>query len=167
MTRRPMRSTGSRRRSVSGSCAATRLRCTACRLPSRPCQASGPRRLRRQPLKDEGMTTELDRAEAKRPRGISRIDPALRAAAAGLELTEFRTESLPGERERANRLAADRAAAVDATDVHIEDRAVAGPDGEQLVLRLYRGVGHLGGPAGGVRPRRWLRHRQPRYRPRA
>jgi acetyl esterase len=87
------------------------------------------------------MTTEVDRAEAKRPRGISRIDPALRAAAAGLELAEFRTESLPGERERANRLAAERAAAVDATDVHIEDRAVAGPDGEQLVLRLYRGPG--------------------------
>jgi acetyl esterase len=85
------------------------------------------------------MTTEIDRAEVKRPRGIGRIDPALRDAAAGLEIAEFRTESLPAERARADALAADRAAAADSTDVQIEDRAIAGPDGEQLGLRLYRG----------------------------
>jgi acetyl esterase len=85
------------------------------------------------------MTTETDRAETKRPRGISRIDPALRDAAAGLEIAEFQIESLPAERARADQLAADRAAAADPTDVQIEDHAVAGPDGEQLGLRLYRG----------------------------
>lgn len=84
------------------------------------------------------MTTETDRAETKRPRGISRIDPALRDAAAGLEIAEFRTESLPAERERADRAAADRAGAVDTTDVHVEDRAIAGRGG-QLAVRLYRG----------------------------
>jgi acetyl esterase len=85
------------------------------------------------------MAIEIGRAGTARPRGIGRIDPALRDTAAGLEIAEFRTESLPAERERANRLAADRAAAVDTAGVHIENRAVAGPDGEQLGLRLYRG----------------------------
>jgi acetyl esterase len=85
------------------------------------------------------MTTEIDRAEVKRPRGIGRIDPALRDAAAALEIAEFRTESLPAERARADVLAADRAAAADTADVQIEDRNIAGPDGEQLGLRLYRG----------------------------
>jgi acetyl esterase len=85
------------------------------------------------------MTTETDRAGATRPRGISRIDPALRDAAAGLEIDEFRAESLPAERERADRIAADRAAAVDTRNVEIEDRAIPGPAGQQLGLRLYRG----------------------------
>jgi acetyl esterase len=80
------------------------------------------------------MTTE-----ATRPRGISRIDPALRDTAAGLDIVEFRTESLPAERQRADQVAAERAAAVDAGDVQIEERTLAGPDGEQLRLRLYRG----------------------------
>ena len=56
-----------------------------------------------------------------------------------MEIVEFRTESLPAERARADLLAADRAAAADTTDVQIEDRAIAGPDGGQLGLRLYRG----------------------------
>jgi len=47
------------------------------------------------------MTTEADRA---RPRGISRIDPALRDAAASLDIVEFHADSLPAERERADRL---------------------------------------------------------------
>src|ERR1700691_3372605 len=81
------------------------------------------------------MTTETDRA---RPRGLGRIDPVLREAAAGMDLVEFRTESLPAERDRADRLAAERAAAVDTGDVKIEDRAIAGPGGQQLGLRLYR-----------------------------
>src|SRR5271170_4771803 len=86
------------------------------------------------------MTTETDRVRAGRPRGISRVDPALRDAAAGLDVHEFRTESLPAERERADRIAADRAAAVDAGNVEIEDRAIRGPAGQQLGLRLYRGT---------------------------
>ncbi len=63
------------------------------------------------------MTTETDRAGAARPRGIGRIDPALRDAAAGLDVNEFQAESLPAERERADRIAADRAAAVDTGNV--------------------------------------------------
>jgi acetyl esterase len=85
------------------------------------------------------MTTEIDRAEARRPRGIGRIDPALRDAAAGLDIDDFRAESLPAERERADRTAADRAAAVDTGNVEVEDRAIAGPGGHRLGLRLYRG----------------------------
>ncbi|UMB71158.1 alpha/beta hydrolase [Mycobacterium paraterrae] len=81
------------------------------------------------------MTTETDRA---RPRGLGRIDPALRDVAAGLDIVEFQTESLPVEREKSNALAAERAAAVDTTDVRVEDRAIDGPGG-RLGLRLYRG----------------------------
>jgi acetyl esterase/lipase len=85
------------------------------------------------------MTTEIDRAEARRPRGIGRIDPALRDAAAGLDIDDFRAESLPAERERADRTAADRAAAVDTGNVEVKGYAIAGPGGHQLGLRLYRG----------------------------
>jgi acetyl esterase/lipase len=74
-----------------------------------------------------------------RPQGLSRIDPALRDAAAGLGIVEFLVESLPAERENANRAAAERAAAVDTTGVVIESRTIAGPDGQQLQLRLYQG----------------------------
>lgn len=81
------------------------------------------------------MTTDTDRA---RPRGLGRIDPALRDVAAGLDLVEFRTESLPVERQKADELAAERAATVDTTDVRIEDLAIDGPGG-RLGLRLYRG----------------------------
>jgi acetyl esterase len=82
------------------------------------------------------MTTETDRA---RPRNLGRIDPALRDAAAGFDIVEFRSESLPTERERAGRLAADRAAATDVSEVEIDDIAIAGPGAQQLRLRLYRG----------------------------
>jgi acetyl esterase len=84
------------------------------------------------------MTTETDRVEAKKPKGIGRIDPALRDAAAGLDIVEFHAESLADERARADRLAADRAAAVDSAGVQVEDRSFAGPGG-QLRLRMYRG----------------------------
>ena len=83
------------------------------------------------------MTTETNRA---RPRGMSRIDPALREAAARLDIFEFRAESLPAERERADRLAAERAAAVDTGSVAVEDRAITGPGDRRLGLRLYRGL---------------------------
>jgi acetyl esterase len=82
------------------------------------------------------MTTETDRA---RPRGLGRIDPALRDAAAGLDVDEFRAESLPAERARADRIAAERAAAVDTGTVEIQHLAIPGPAGQQLGLRLYRG----------------------------
>ena len=82
------------------------------------------------------MTTETDRA---RPRSLGRIDPALRDAAASLDIVEFRAESLPAERARADRIAAGRAAAVDTGSVEIEDLAIPGPAGQQLGLRLYRG----------------------------
>jgi acetyl esterase len=75
-----------------------------------------------------------------RPQGLSRIDPALRDAAAELGIVEFLAESLPAEREYANRAAAKRAAAVDTTGVVVESRTIAGPDAGQLDLRLYRGT---------------------------
>jgi acetyl esterase len=81
-----------------------------------------------------------------RPQGLSRIDPALRDAAAGLRIVEFRAESLPAEREHANRVAAERAAAVDTGSVTIESRSIAGPDGGQLGLRLYRGLTNSSAP---------------------
>src|ERR1700739_4942467 len=89
------------------------------------------------------MTTETDRAQPKGPRGprgISRIDPALRDAAASLDIVEFHADALPAERERADRLAAERAAAVDTGSVEIEDRAITGPGERRLGLRLYRGL---------------------------
>ncbi len=85
------------------------------------------------------MTIETDRAEVTRPKGIGRIDPALREAAAALDIAEFRAESLSAERERADRLAADRAAAIDAAGVQVENRTISGPGDGQLGLRLYRG----------------------------
>jgi acetyl esterase len=88
-------------------------------------------------LKDKSMTTETNRA---RPRGLSRIDPALREAAAGLDIVEFRAESLPAERERADRLAAERAAAADTGGVAIEALAITGPGDQRLGLRFYRGL---------------------------
>jgi acetyl esterase/lipase len=75
-----------------------------------------------------------------RPQGLSRIDPALRDAAAELDIVEFLTETLPAEREHANRVAAERAAAVDPGGVVVESRTIPGPDGGQLGLRLYRGT---------------------------
>lgn len=83
------------------------------------------------------MTTEANRT---RPQGLSRIDPALRDVAAMLDIVEYRTETLPTERDHANRLAAERAAAVDAGSVTIETCSIAGPGGQRLDLRLYRGV---------------------------
>jgi acetyl esterase len=74
-----------------------------------------------------------------RPQGLSRIDPALRDTAAGLRIVEFLVESLPAEREHANRTAAERAAAVNTSGVTVESRSIAGPDGRRLDLRLYRG----------------------------
>jgi len=75
-----------------------------------------------------------------RPQGLSRIDPALRDAAAELNVVEFLTETLPAERENANRVAAERAAAVDTSGVVVESLAITGPDAGQLNLRLYRGT---------------------------
>lgn len=56
----------------------------------------------------------MTQANLTRPQGLTRIDPVLREAATALGVAEFRTETLPAEREHANRLAAERAAAVDA-----------------------------------------------------
>lgn len=74
-----------------------------------------------------------------RPHGLTRIDPVLRDAAVALGAFEFRAETLPAEREHANQLAAQRAASVDTTGVSIDSRSIAGPDGQQLKLRLYHG----------------------------
>ncbi|MBO0879231.1 MAG: alpha/beta hydrolase, partial [Mycobacterium sp.] len=89
------------------------------------------------------MTTETNRA---RPQALSRIDPALRNVASGLDIAEFRIESLPAERKRADQLAAERAAAVDNGSVAIDDRVIAGPGDRQLGLRLYRGLADSAAP---------------------
>jgi acetyl esterase/lipase len=89
------------------------------------------------------MTTETNRV---RPQALSRIDPALRDVASGLDIAEFRVESLPAERERADQLAAERVAAVDNGSVAIDDRAIAGPGDRQLGLRLYRGLAESAAP---------------------
>jgi acetyl esterase/lipase len=81
----------------------------------------------------------MTQTNVARPQGLSRIDPALRDTAAGLGVVEFRAETLPAERGHANRVAAERAAAVDTAGVTVESRSIAGPDGRQLDLRLYRG----------------------------
>jgi len=75
-----------------------------------------------------------------RPQGLTRIDPVLREAAIELGVVEFRAETLAAERERANLVAARRAAAVETNGVAVESRSIPGPDGQPLDLRLYRGL---------------------------
>lgn len=91
---------------------------------------------------DDGMT----QTNVTRLQGLNRIDPVLRNAAIELGIFEFRTDSLAAERERADQLAAERAAAVDSDGVAIESRSVTGPHGRQLNLRLYHGPSE--GPSG-------------------
>ncbi|WP_407686367.1 alpha/beta hydrolase [Mycobacterium sp. HUMS_1102779] len=73
-----------------------------------------------------------------RPQGLSRIDPMLRDAAIELGVAEFRIETLPAERGRANSVAAGRAAAADTAGVTVASETVPGPGGGKLGLRLYR-----------------------------
>jgi acetyl esterase len=80
-----------------------------------------------------------------RPQGLTRIDPVLREAAMELGVVEFRAETLATEREQVNLRAAQRAAAVDTGGVAVQSRSIAGPDGQQLGVRLYRG--RCGSPA--------------------
>ena len=81
----------------------------------------------------------MTQTDLTRPQGLNRIDPVLREAAIELGIAEFQLETLSAEREHANRLAAERAAAVDTDGVAIESRSIAGPGGQQLNLRFYRG----------------------------
>src|ERR1700730_16210275 len=81
----------------------------------------------------------MTQTNVARPQGLSRLDPALRDAATGLGIVEFRVETLPAERGQGIRLAAEPAAAVDTAGVTVESRSIAGPDGRRLGLRLYRG----------------------------
>jgi acetyl esterase/lipase len=81
----------------------------------------------------------MTQTDLTRPQGLNRIDPVLREAAIELGIVEFRVETLPAEREHASRLAAERAAAVDTDGVAVESRSIAGPGGQQLNLRFYRG----------------------------
>jgi acetyl esterase len=81
----------------------------------------------------------MTQTNVTRPQGLNRVDPVLREAAIELGVVEFRAETLPAERKEANARAAERAAAVDTDGVSVESRSIAGPDGRQLGLRLYRG----------------------------
>jgi acetyl esterase len=76
----------------------------------------------------------MTQTNLSRPQGLNRIDPVLRKAAIDPGVVEFRAETLPVERERANFLAAQRAAAVDTDGVTVESRSIAGPDGQRLGL---------------------------------
>ena len=67
-----------------------------------------------------------------RPQGLSRIDPALRDTAAALGDRRIPRPKHCPTSGNANRAAAERAAAVDATGVTVESRSIAGPDGQQL-----------------------------------
>jgi acetyl esterase/lipase len=90
----------------------------------------------------------MTQTDLTRPQGINRLDPVLRDAASELGIVEFRTETVPAEREHANQLAAQRAAAVDTEGVAVESRSISGPGGQQLNLRFYRGriAGASGAP---------------------
>jgi len=88
----------------------------------------------------------MTQTDLTRPQGLNRIDPVLRDAAIELGIVEFQVETLTAEREHANRLAAERAAAVDTDGVAIESRSIAGPGGQQLGLRFYRGSSTSGAP---------------------
>lgn len=81
----------------------------------------------------------MTQTDLTRPQGINRLDPVLRDAASELGIVEFRAETLADERERADRSAAERAAAVDTEGVSIESRSISGAGGQQLNLRFYRG----------------------------
>jgi acetyl esterase/lipase len=69
---------------------------------------------------------------------LHRIDPALRAAAAGLDVLEFDAASLPRERDRLNQAAAQRAADVDTAGVEATTTLINGPAGAPLTVRTYR-----------------------------
>lgn len=75
-----------------------------------------------------------------RPQRLSQLDPQLYKTAAELGIVEFLSESLPAERASADKLAAQRAAAVDTTGVAIESRSIEGAGAQSLELRLYRGT---------------------------
>jgi acetyl esterase len=89
------------------------------------------------------VTTE---ANLERPQGLSRIDPALRAVAAELDVFEFRAESLNAERAKADTVSAQRAAAADTAGVTIDSWQIPRPSGEQLHLRIYRGAAESRAP---------------------
>jgi acetyl esterase len=85
-------------------------------------------------------------ANLDRPQGLSRIDPALRAAATALDVFEFRLDSLDAERALANAAGAARAAGADATGVTIESILIPGPTGLPLGVRIYRGSAESDAP---------------------
>jgi acetyl esterase len=69
---------------------------------------------------------------------LHRIDPALRGAAAGLDVLEFDAATLLIERDRLNYACALRAAAVDMTGVETASEVISFPGGEPLGVRTYR-----------------------------
>ena len=81
------------------------------------------------------MTAE---ANPERPQGLSRIDPALRAAAAELDVFDFRAGCLADERARVDRVGVGNAASADAAGVAIESRVIGGSGGHRISLRIYR-----------------------------
>src|SRR5690349_1422255 len=89
------------------------------------------------------VTTE---ANVERPQGLSRIDPALRAAASALDVFEFSAGTLKAERAKVEAASAQRASAADPAGVAIDPWSIPGPAGAQLQLRIYRGNVGPGAP---------------------
>lgn len=77
---------------------------------------------------------------------INRIDPVIRGVVADLDVLELSSETLAAERERVNQTAAARAAATDVEGVAIETRFITGPAGNQLGVRIYRGINRRAAP---------------------
>lgn len=71
---------------------------------------------------------------------LVRLDPAVRAVAAGLDVLEFDSATLPAERDRLNTAGAQRAAAVDVTGIDIESHNTTDAHGANLAIRIYRGA---------------------------
>lgn len=84
------------------------------------------------------MTSEIGPA-LEASLDIDRIDPALRAIAASLDVFEFSSHTLAAERERANEAGTARAAAADTNGVSVETTFITGPTGAPLGVRTYRG----------------------------
>lgn len=81
----------------------------------------------------------MDSTLAARP-DLFRLDPAVRAVAAGLDVLEFDAATLPTERDRLNTVSAERAGSVDVSGVDSEAHQIADARGANLGIRIYRGA---------------------------
>ncbi|MDT5171683.1 MAG: acetyl esterase [Mycobacterium sp.] len=69
---------------------------------------------------------------------LDRLDPAVRAVAAGIDVLEFDAATLPTERDRLNTVSAERAGGVDVTGIDSESHQISDARGANLGIRIYR-----------------------------